>query len=167
MMMAKAKRDRRFTLMNTARRQAERSTSAPIELLERELTEAIIGASFDVHNTLGFGFLESVYVRSLQIELKARGLRSEREAAVEVTYHGEQVGFFRADLIVERRVVVEVKSINALAEPERKQLLNYLRATRMEVGLLLKFGPRPTFVRTVFSEARKQSRRGQLERRER
>ena len=167
MMRVKGTRDRRFTLMKTPRSHADRSTSARVELLERDLTEGIIGAFYDAYNTLGFGFLESVYVRALQIELKAMGLRSEREAAVEVAYRGEQVGFFRADLIVERRVVVEVKSINALAEPERKQLLNYLRATTMEVGLLLNFGPRPTFVRTVLSEARKQSRRGQIEKRER
>jgi GxxExxY protein len=125
------------------------------DLVERELTETIIGAFYDVYNALGFGFLESVYVRALQVELKARGIRSQREAAMEVTYRDEQVGFFRADLVVEQRVIVEVKSMNAMAEPEQKQLLNYLKATETEVGLLLNFGPRPRFVRLVSSNALK------------
>jgi GxxExxY protein len=135
-----------------------------MELIDRELTHEIIGAFYDAHNELGFGFLESLYVRALQIELKGRGLSSEREAVVEVMYRGEPIGLFRADLVVERRVVVEVKSMNALAEPERKQLLNYLRATGKEVGLLLNFGPGATFVRLVSSQAVRRSRPGSQKR---
>lgn len=136
------------------------STGRPLEpLAEGALTEAIIGAFFAVYNELGFGFLESVYVRALQIELKARGIRSQREAEIEVFYRGEDAGYFRIDLYVERRVIVEVKTLTALAEPERKQLLNYLRATKTEVGLLLNFGPKARFMRMVFSkEARRQRR---------
>src|SRR5262249_37759272 len=121
-------------------------------LTEAALTSAIIGAFYDVYNELGFGFSESVYVRALQVELKMRGIRSQREAPVEVVYRDEDVGFFRIDLLVDRRVIVEVKTISALAEPERKQVLNYLRATKTEVGLLLNFGPKARFMRLVFSK---------------
>jgi len=136
------------------------STKKAVEpLTEGALTEAIIGAFFAVYNELGFGFLESVYVRALQVELKGRGIQSEREATIEVVYRGEDVGIFRIDLFVERRVIVEVKTLNALAEPERKQLLNYLRATESEVGLLLNFGPKARFMRLVFSKEARRARR--------
>ena len=135
------------------------STEAPVApLIDRELTEAIIGAFFEVYNELGYGFLESVYCRALRIALSARGLESEAEAPIEVYFRGQSVGHFRADFIVADRVIVEVKCMHALAEPEKKQLMNYLRATTSEVGLLLNFGPRPTFMRIVSSATHKRRR---------
>jgi len=90
-----------------------------------------------------------VYRRALATQLRARGLEIEEEAPVEVLYKGVVVGFFRIDLLVERRVVVEIKANSQLSPTDRRQLLNYLRATHCEVGLLLHFGPQPDFFRLL------------------
>jgi GxxExxY protein len=120
-------------------------------LFEDALTRRIIGAFYDVYNALGYGFLESVYANALAIDIVSRGLRVVREASAEVRYKGEVVGTFRADLLVESRVVVELKASPKLHPAYGTQLLNYLRATDLEVGLLLHFGPRPTIQRFVAS----------------
>jgi GxxExxY protein len=112
-------------------------------LFEEALTRRIIGAFYDVYNALGYGFLESVYANALAVEIVSRGLHVVREASAEVRYKGEVVGMFRADLLVESRVVVELKASPKLHPAHPAQLLNYLRATDLEVGLLLHFGPRP------------------------
>jgi len=125
---------------------------------EREITRAIIGAFFRVYNELGFGFLESVYRRALAHELRKIGLRVEVEVPIDVWYDGIQVGLFRADLLVERRVIVEVKASVALVDADRKQLLNYLRATDVEIGLLLHFGPKAVVKRLIFPNASKAAR---------
>jgi GxxExxY protein len=125
---------------------------------ERETTRAIIGAFFPVHTELGFGFLESVYRRALAHELTKLGLGVEVESSIDVWYDGIQVGHFRADLLAERRVIVEVKASVALVDADRKQLLNYLRATDVEVGLLLHFGPKASVKRLIFANARKSGR---------
>ena len=95
-------------------------------LLERRLTGAIITCFYRVYDDHGFGFLESVYVRALMLELNALGIFVEREARILVHYRGVEVGHFRADLLVERKVIVEVKASLAVNETDRKQLLNYL-----------------------------------------
>jgi GxxExxY protein len=118
-------------------------------LLERELTGRIIGAFYDCYNELRFGFLESVYRRALAIELRSRGLRVAEEAPVEVTYMGVVVGSFRTDLLIENRVLVEAMATASLGPTDKRQLLNYLRATGLRVGLLLHFGPEPEFFRFV------------------
>jgi GxxExxY protein len=118
-----------------------------IPLLERELTGEIIGAFFRCYNELGFGFLESVYRRALAIELRARNLRVFEEAPIEVYFRGVIAGNFRVDLLVNERVVVEVKAASTLGPTDKRQLINYLRATQLEVGLLLHFGPEPKFHR--------------------
>ncbi len=110
--------------------------------LHSRVTEKILGAFFDVYNELGFGFLESVYVESLAIDLRAQGLQVDREMSVPVWFRNQLVGTFRADLVVERVVIVELKAARALDPSHEAQLLNYLRATEIEVGLLLNFGPR-------------------------
>jgi GxxExxY protein len=130
-------------------------------LVEAELTNAIIGAFFDVYNELGHGFLESVYRKALQLELRSRGPAISPRSGDRGFYCTDPVGFFRADPLVERRVIVEVKAINALAEPAHKQLLNYLRATSIEVRLLLNFGPKPTFKRVVLTKPHS-ARRGRI-----
>jgi GxxExxY protein len=119
------------------------------KLAHHELTAEIIGSFFTVYNVHGFGFLESVYVNSLSLELRTRGLRVEREVPVEVQYLGQPVGNYRLDMVVNGLVVVEIKAGATLVEADRKQLFNYLKASRLEVGLLLHFGPAPEFKRLV------------------
>jgi len=118
-------------------------------LLERELTGAIIGAFFDCYNGLKFGYLESVYRRALVMELHTRGHRCIEEGQVEVYYKGVCVGNYRYDLLVDERVLVEVKATEVLAPNAKGQLLNYLSGTGIAVGLLLHFGRKPQFFRCV------------------
>jgi GxxExxY protein len=118
-------------------------------LVDEELTGIVIGAFYAVYNKLGFGFLESVYSRALAIELRRRGLRVDREVPVLVYYEGEVVGRFRVDLLVESRLVLEIKAGRSLASTDRNQLLNCLRSSDLTVGLLLHFGPRPNFHRVI------------------
>jgi GxxExxY protein len=120
-------------------------------LFEEALTRKIIGAFYDVYNALGYGFLESVYANALAYEIVSRGLHVVREATAEVRYKGEVVGSFRADLLVESRVVVELKASSKLHPAHPAQLINYLRSTDLEVGLLLHFGPRPGIQRFIAS----------------
>lgn len=118
-----------------------------VELLAKDLTYEIIGSFYTVYNDMGFGFLEQVYVNSLSLELRARGLRVGREVPVEAKYLGQPVGAFRMDLVVEGRVLVEVKSGSMLVPADRRQILNYLRASDLSVGMLLHFGPKPKYER--------------------
>ena len=104
------------------------------------LTEQIIGAAHKVHNGLGFGFLEKVYQNALMIELQQAGLSAEKEASVNVYYNGEVVGDYVADIIVERKVVLELKAVSKVVDKHEVQLVNYLKATGIEVGLLINFG---------------------------
>lgn len=119
---------------------------------EGALTREIIGAFYCVYNALGYGFLESVYQRAMAHELTKRGIRVQREYLSEVLYDGVVVGHYRADMVAERTVVVETKASERLVEADRKQMLNYLRATKLEVGLLLHFGPKAHFQRFVYSK---------------
>ena len=119
------------------------------ELIERELTRAIIGGFFECYNALGYGFLESVYRRALSSELRERGLTVTEEAPVEVNYKGLPVGVFKIDLLVEHRVIVEAKATSSLGPADKRQLINYLRATNLEVELLLHFGPDARFQRCI------------------
>lgn len=108
-----------------------------LQLLERELTGEIIGAFYECYSSLRFGHLESVYRRALAIEIRYRGLEVIEEAPLEVTYRGVVVGHFRLDLLVEHRVALEVKSTLILGPTDQRQLINYLRAGNIDVGLLL------------------------------
>ena len=112
------------------------------ELIEEKLTYAIIGAGFEAYNALGYGFLEHVYVMALERELLERGHRVSRELAVPVFYKGQELCTQRLDMVVDGKVVVEVKATRSLAEDAVRQLSNYLRSTRLEVGLLIHFGPK-------------------------
>ncbi len=105
-----------------------------------ELTERIIGCAYRVYNTMGFGFLESVYERCLMIELREAGLEAQSQAPIEVRYEGEIVGEYVADIVVEHKIIVELKSVRKLILAHEIQLGNYLVATAMPVGLLLNFG---------------------------
>ena len=112
-------------------------------------TERIIGAAFRVHNALGAGFLESIYVRALSIELTKIAVPHSLEVPISVTYDGQVVGEFRADLLVEDEVIVEVKAVSEMAAHHEAQLLNYLRATGLRIGLLINFGAKVTVKRRV------------------
>lgn len=115
----------------------------------RELTGQIIGAAIDVHKELGPGFLEKIYENALKIELLARGLAFESQWAVPVRYKGQIVGNYVADLVVEDTVVCELKAAEALVVAHEAQLLNYLKATRFTIGLLLNFGQTKTQVKRL------------------
>ena len=120
----------------------KRSTSGWAGSLHSELTGAIIGAAIAVHRELGPGKLESVYERALAIELRARRVPFRAQVPVPMLYRGESVGDFFADLIVDRRVIVELKAVDALRSVHRAQVLSYLRATELELGLLINFNVR-------------------------
>ena len=122
---------------------------------EEYLTRHIISAFFRVYNTLGYGFLEKVYERALAIELRDRGLRVACQKPVKVFYQGQLVGDYVADLVVEDSVIVELKATETLHPAHEAQLVNYLRATEIEVGLLLNFGSKPQFSRKLFTNDRK------------
>ena len=124
----------------------------------RELTRKIIGVFYEVYNELGHGFLESVYQKSLGLALKSAGLDVCWPIAIPVWFRGQQVGHFEADMLVESSVLLELKAVRALDGSHQAQLLNYLRATDVEVGLLLNFGVKPEFKRLLFDNSRKLAR---------
>jgi GxxExxY protein len=129
--------------------------SAPTGLKHSELTDKIIGVFYDVYNELGHGFLESTYTESLMIAFEEAGLSAVREVPVPVWFRRRRVGQYYADLIVGGLVLVELKAARALESAHEAQLLHYLRATEIEVGLLLNFGVRPQFRRLLFDNERK------------
>ena len=120
-----------------------------------EVTEKIIQAFYKVYNTLGYGFLERVYLNALYIELIAIGFKVEKEKKILVYYLGNVVGDNQADLIVEDIIVVELKAVNTLVEENEHQLVNYLKATTIEIGLLLNFGKKPQIKRKIFDNDKK------------
>ena len=122
---------------------------------EEEITGEIIRTYYKVYNALGFGFLESIYKNAMIIELASQGLNARAEQPIAVHYNGPVVGTFAADIVVEDRVIVELKAKEKLAEAHEAQLTNYLRATEIEVGLLFNFGKAPEFKRKFFSNANK------------
>ena len=122
------------------------------------LTDKIIGVYYDVYNELGYGFLESVHEESMAIALREVGLAVQRQVAVPVVFRGRQVGDFRADLLVESTILLELKAARTLDRSHEAQLLHYLRATEIEIGLLLNFGERPQFRRLLFDNERKKIR---------
>jgi GxxExxY protein len=111
-----------------------------MDLMHKAVTEQIIGAAFEVHKVLGYGFLEKVYQRAMQVELGLRNQRADPEAEIRVVYKGEEVGYYKADLFVERCVIVELKVAANYNSADEAQLLNELRATGIKVGLLINFG---------------------------
>jgi len=122
-----------------------------------ELTDRIIRVFYDVYNELGPGFLESVYLNAMVIALREVGLKVRQESPIPVRFRGHTVGDFRADLIVNDRVICELKAASTLESAFEAQLLNYLRATEVEVGLLFNFGPEPKLKHLVYRNSRKRS----------
>jgi GxxExxY protein len=123
-----------------------------------DVTAVVLKVFYDVYNELGGGFLESVYHLALNIALKQSGLRVMSEVAVPVYFRGEVVGDFRADLIVNGDVLLELKAAQALDRIHEAQVLNYLRATQIEVAILLNFGPKPQFKRFLLDNHQKKIR---------
>lgn len=123
------------------------------QLAESDLTEQVIGAFYSVYNELGNGFLESVYAYALALALREGGTSVLQEAPLRVAFRGQTVGEFRADLLVEERLIVEIKAVSHLVEAHEIQLVNYLKACGVHVGLLVNFGPHPEFKRRVFGSA--------------
>ncbi len=119
-------------------------------LLYRELTDSILGVFYKVYTKLGFGFLEKVYENAMFLEFKKQDLLCSKQQPISVYYEGQEVGNYFADLIVENKVIVELKASAMIIPEHEAQLLNYLKATEIEVGLILNFGPKPTFSRKVF-----------------
>ncbi|MBP7866848.1 MAG: GxxExxY protein [Acidobacteria bacterium] len=121
-----------------------------MELMEKELTEKIIGSCLEVSNELGVGFLESVYHKALMVRLKETGIEYQSQTPLKVSFHGHDVGEFFADLFVEGKVLVELKAVKELIPEHEAQLLNYLKASGIRVGLLVNFGkPRLQWKRFV------------------
>jgi len=121
-----------------------------MEAKHKDITELIIRAFYTVYNTVGYGFLEKVYQNALVIELRKLGLEVISEACIKVYYNGQVVGEYFADLLVAGVVILEIKAVRTLAPEHEAQLLNYLKATPYEVGLLLNFGPKPQIKRKVY-----------------
>ncbi len=126
-----------------------------MELLHRDLTDVILKTFYEVYNELGYGFLERVYQNALYIELKNKGLEVVPQKKIKVYYRGNVVGDYYDDLIVEDRIILELKAVEFIVEQFENQLLNYLRGTDCEVGLLLNFGEKPEFRRKIFENKRK------------
>lgn len=131
------------------------SINSALIMKHEEITNDIIKAFYKVYNVLGYGFLEKVYENAMRIELRQMGFFVEQQKRIDVYYFSEEVGDYYADLVVNEQVIVELKAAEAIAEEHEKQLINYLKATEIEVGLLLNFGKKPELKRKVFDNDRK------------
>ena len=121
----------------------------------QETTEKIIGVFYGVYNELGHGFLESVYEQAMAIALREAGLQVVQQAPVKVYFRGQMVGDFRTNLLVNDHAIVELKAARAIEPAHEAQLMNYLRATNIEIGLVMNFGPKPEFKRFIYDNERK------------
>ncbi|MDX2134463.1 MAG: GxxExxY protein [Saprospiraceae bacterium] len=121
-----------------------------MELLHKELTDRILRIYYDVYNELGYGFLEKVYQNAMFHALISDGLTVEAQKQIKVYFRGKEVGEYFADLVVEGKIIIELKATEYIVSDFEHQLINYLRGTRQEVGLLLNFGKKPEFKRKIF-----------------
>ena len=129
-----------------------------MELLHKEITDKVLKAFYTVYNVLGYGFLEKVYENAMFIELAEQGLRVVKQQHIKVHYNGHEVGQYFADLLIEDLVIIELKAAEGIVEEQEHQLLNYLKATDKEVGLLVNFGKKPEFKRKIFQNINKNLR---------
>ncbi|MBM4079623.1 MAG: GxxExxY protein [Planctomycetes bacterium] len=127
------------------------------EFKHTDVTEKVIRAYYTVYQTLGYGFLEKVYENAMAIELRRMGLQVAQQQPITVYYEGQVVGEYVADLVVGGVVIVELKAAQSLVEDHEAQLLNYLKATTYEVGLVMNFGPKTEFKRKAYDNSRKGS----------
>ena len=126
-----------------------------MNMKEKNLTEKIIKIFYKVYNCLGYGFLEKIYENAMMIEFRKASILAESQSPIKVVYEGEVVGEHAADILVDNKVIIELKAAKSLKLDHHAQLLNYLKATNIEVGLLLNFGPKPEISRKVFDNFRK------------
>ena len=122
------------------------------KLKYKEKTDKIIRGFYEVYNELGYGFLESVYENALYIILKGYGLHVEKQKDISVYFRGQVIGQFKADLIIDEKIVIEIKAVSHFIPAHEAQIINYLKATSLEVGLLLNFGKAPEFKRFVYEK---------------
>jgi GxxExxY protein len=120
-------------------------------MLHEEITSDIINAFYKVYNTLGYGFLEKVYENALALELAERGHVVKQQLPIQVYYEGNAVGEYFADMLIDDKIILELKAAENIAKAHEAQLVNYLKATKIEIGLLLNFGEEPHFKRKIFS----------------
>ncbi len=125
------------------------------EILHKELSESVIKVFYEVYNELGYGFLEKVYQNAMYFELKSQGFKVEAQKKIKVYYKDELVGDFLADLIINDTIILELKACDNLVKAHYAQTLNYLKATNIEIGLLLNFGEKPEIKRLIFTNNRK------------
>jgi GxxExxY protein len=123
--------------------------------LYNDLTEKIIGCAYRVYNELGSGFLEKIYENALKIELEEEGLRVSQQEKIDVHYKGILIGDYIADLLVEDKIIIELKAVNELATVHENQLVNYLKATGMKLGLLINFGNKLKIKRKILTPNKK------------
>jgi len=138
-------------------RESKGKETDKLRFKHQDLTKKIIGVFYDVYNELGHGFLESVYQAAMLIALREAGLKAERQVPISVHFRGRCIGDFGGDLVVENAILLELKAAKGLDSSHEAQLLNYLRATEIEVGLLLNFGTKPEFKRLAFDNERKKT----------
>jgi GxxExxY protein len=139
----------------SARMNTDQNQQRAKPMKHEEVTKQIIAAFYHVYNALGWGFLEKVYHNALKHELEKRGLKVESQARFEVYYDGLPIGEFFTDLLIEGRVILELKSAEGIAPEHEAQLLNHLRASGIDVGLVLNFGPKPQIKRKIYDTARR------------
>ncbi|MFV8355583.1 GxxExxY protein [Flavobacterium sp. XS1P32] len=125
------------------------------EILHKELSEAILKVFYEVYNELGYGFLENVYQNAMYFELKSQGFKVEAQKQIKVYYKNDLVGNFIADLLIDDLIIIELKACDTLVKAHYAQTLNYLKATNIEIGLLLNFGEKPEIKRLIFTNNRK------------
>jgi GxxExxY protein len=109
--------------------------------IHKDLTYKVIGCAMEVHRELGYGFLEKVYENAMMVQLKKEGVEAKQQQGVSVQFAGETVGEYFADILIEDKIIVELKAVDSLIKPHFAQVLNYLKATDIKLGLLLNFGP--------------------------
>ncbi|MFV8335035.1 GxxExxY protein [Flavobacterium sp. RSP29] len=124
-------------------------------LLHRNLSDTILKIYFEVYNELGYGFLEKVYQNAMYFELKSQGYKVEAQKQIKVYYKSQLVGDYFADLLIDDSIILELKACECLMDEHKAQLLNYLKATEVEIGLLLNFGTTPEFKRSIYTNDRK------------
>lgn len=129
------------------------------KLLHKEISKPILQVFYDVYNHLGYGFLEKVYQNAMYFELKSQGYKVEAQKQIKVYFKNQLVGEFYADLLIEDTIIVELKACEYLISSHVAQLMNYLKAIQIEVGLVLNFGETPDFKRLVYTNNRKQNLR--------
>jgi GxxExxY protein len=125
------------------------------DILFKELTDVILKSFYAVYNELGYGFLENVYQNALTYELRSKGLQAEIQQKISVNYKDIFIGNYYADIVVENKIILELKACECLMKEHEYQLINYLKSTQCEIGVLLNFGKKPQFARKVFENHRK------------